>query len=311
MQTAKPVERGRIYFKFAGDASGVVIRPLTDSLPPLKGHTEYGSEAKDSLIYWHPPIKKDTLFFEVSFPGRDTDTVRIIYRENKKSKQKGQQPVSEKMEIKTNLAAKFDYYKPIELEFNRPVPDFDSSCVQLFQNNKPLPYRWEFTDSVQRKISIIYPFRQGTDYVFKMRDSCFADLRGAMNDSLIVPFKTTQQKEYTTLTLKATGLNPTQLIFQLLDKEDKILQEKIVQKDSVYKGLFTNLLPGSYRVKIIYDDNANGKWDTGNYALRRQPEKVSFFPQNIDMKPGFDLDFDWDVNSPPPDKKDLLKEKKK
>jgi len=313
LRFAKPVERGMIAFKFMNDASDVKIRPITDSLPPAEGHMEFMSETFDSLIYWHPRILKDTLFFELQFPEMPLDTVRVIYRKPRGSSSSGGKgktggttgitaPTTTKFQFTTNLTSRFDFYKPIEIEFNHPVPALDSACITLLQSGKPVVYSWQFTDSVQRKIQIDLPFRQGTEYVFRMKDSCFTDLWGNYNDSLVVPFKTSQQKDYTTLTLRASGVqgDGVQLIFQLMDKEDKILQEKnIQQQDGLYTVTFGYLLPGSYRVKLIYDSNGNGKWDTGNYMLRRQPEKVSFFPRNIDMKPGFDLDFDWDVNAEP------------
>lgn len=34
------------------------------------------------------------------------------------------------------------------------------------------------------------------------------------------------------------------------------------------------LPPGKYELVIITDVNRNGRWDTGNYAQRRQPEPI-------------------------------------
>jgi hypothetical protein len=34
------------------------------------------------------------------------------------------------------------------------------------------------------------------------------------------------------------------------------------------------MIQGTYQVRIILDDNANGKWDTGNVLKRIQPELV-------------------------------------
>jgi hypothetical protein len=41
-------------------------------------------------------------------------------------------------------------------------------------------------------------------------------------------------------------------------------------------------------VKIIYDINSNGVWDTGNYLKHRQPEKVVRINKVFEIRPFFD-----------------------
>jgi hypothetical protein len=53
--------------------------------------------------------------------------------------------------------------------------------------------------------------------------------------------------------------------------------------------VFEGLAPGNYRLKLVYDDNANGRWDTGDVVKRLQPEKVF-----IEAKQ-FKLLADWEV----------------
>jgi uncharacterized protein (DUF2141 family) len=55
------------------------------------------------------------------------------------------------------------------------------------------------------------------------------------------------------------------------------------------------LEPGSYLCKMICDDNRNGKWDTGNFNLRRQPERVFYFGQKIETKSSWDIEYTWKV----------------
>lgn len=69
--------------------------------------------------------------------------------------------------------------------------------------------------------------------------------------------------------------------------------------------------PGKYGARLINDTNGNGVWDTGDYAARRQPEMVYYYPQVLEFKANFDLIQDWNVKEKPLDKQkpDELKNK--
>jgi uncharacterized protein (DUF2141 family) len=40
---------------------------------------------------------------------------------------------------------------------------------------------------------------------------------------------------------------------------------------------FENIMPGRYKVRVIYDTNNNKLWDSGNYLAKKQPEEVFYF----------------------------------
>ena len=53
---------------------------------------------------------------------------------------------------------------------------------------------------------------------------------------------------------------------------------------------FNNLDPANYIIRVIFDENGNGKWDTGNYLQKIQPEKVSYYPDVIDVRANWELE---------------------
>jgi hypothetical protein len=53
---------------------------------------------------------------------------------------------------------------------------------------------------------------------------------------------------------------------------------------------------GMYRVRVIYDLNGDGKWTTGNYDIKLQPEPVSYFPREIEVRADFENVYEWDVS---------------
>jgi len=48
-------------------------------------------------------------------------------------------------------------------------------------------------------------------------------------------------------------------------------------------------------LKIIYDNNANFKWDTGNLLQKLQPEKVIYNAEPVNTRPNWDLELEWKV----------------
>ena len=47
---------------------------------------------------------------------------------------------------------------------------------------------------------------------------------------------------------------------------------------------FTNFRTGKYFARIVYDQNKNGIWDTGNCKSGTQPEKIWFVPGELPIK---------------------------
>jgi hypothetical protein len=43
-------------------------------------------------------------------------------------------------------------------------------------------------------------------------------------------------------------------------------------------------------IRVIYDANTNGEWDTGNIKERKQPENTWTFEKTISLRPNWDLE---------------------
>ena len=60
---------------------------------------------------------------------------------------------------------------------------------------------------------------------------------------------------------------------------------------------YTFLSPAKYKVKLIFDTNNNGKWDTGNYFKHLQPEKVTYCKEIFTVRANWDVDATWTIKS--------------
>ena len=80
------------------------------------------------------------------------------------------------------------------------------------------------------------------------------------------------------------------LIIELLEGKDK---DKLVERRFIKesKNLIFNLLePKTYYIRAIIDDNKNNKWDTGNYLLKLQPERIIYYTEELEVRANYYLD---------------------
>jgi hypothetical protein len=50
--------------------------------------------------------------------------------------------------------------------------------------------------------------------------------------------------------------------------------------------------PGEYEIRILFDSNNNGKWDTGDYSKKLQPEKAITLKDKLAIKANWDNERD-------------------
>jgi len=61
-------------------------------------------------------------------------------------------------------------------------------------------------------------------------------------------------------------------VVELMNEQKELMRSDVIHKTTslVYK----NYLTGKYTVRVIYDANNNGKWDSGNVKQKIQPENI-------------------------------------
>jgi hypothetical protein len=53
--------------------------------------------------------------------------------------------------------------------------------------------------------------------------------------------------------------------------------------------------PAEYDLRVLYDRNRNGRWDTGNYWEKRQPERVVGRKQKLNLRANWDNELEIDL----------------
>lgn len=141
----------------------------------------------------------------------------------------------------------------------------------------------------------------GKNYLYIADTASYENIFNEYTDSTGIKFTFKDPASYMNLTLNLHDSNTTlnssgykgDRIIQLLNGSERLISEERVNNNN--KIIFPLLESGIYRLRVIYDLNGDGKWTTGDFAGGRQPEAVSYFPTEIEIKPGWDVIEDWNI----------------
>jgi len=100
------------------------------------------------------------------------------------------------------------------------------------------------------------------------------------------------------LTLKVTVPDTAKAyIVQLLDEKKNVLRRDIIRKSG--KIVYKDYLTGKYGISVVYDDNNNGKWDSGNIHLKLQPENIWVDQDIITLRPNWEQETEITIPKEP------------
>jgi hypothetical protein len=181
-----------------------------------------------------------------------------------------------------------------------PFREPDTTRIRLYEigqtTKKSIPYAL-LKDSLNScKYYLKTKLEEKKKYLFIADSASFGNIYNDHSDSLGIKFSIKDPESYCKLTMEIKSYNGDRII-QLLDKTEKLISETRMKKDG--KVIFPLLDIGVYRLRVIYDLNGDGKWTTGDFEKHRQPEPVSYYPDEIELKTGWDLEFTgnkaWDI----------------
>ena len=280
---------------------------------------------KDSLLYVQDTLKMSLTYLYTDTLNQlvpRTDTLRLVSKvkpkteeekakereekekERKKRRKKDEpEPVyTEFLPMDVYAPGTMDIYDYLTLTFQEPVASIDTAAMHLQQKVDTLWHDVAFDfqqDSTDlKKYNIFADWEWGESYAFSIDSTAIHGLYGLFTDKVKKEFKMKKPEEYGQIFFNVTGtVGPC--FVELLDGQDKVLRTvKVVDG----KADFYYLNPGKYGARLVEDANDNGVWDTGLYAEKRQPERVYYYPQVLELKANFDLLQDWNVLQLPLDK---------
>lgn len=233
---------------------------------------------KDSLYLWFKPqLQTDSLLMQVSAPNR-TDT--LITRISEMPK--------DSLRISFEPSGNLDFGKKVFLKSTIPLLEKNDSLIHIL-NKDSLAVKFS-SELIPYENSVLLKFDQNESETYRITvlPGALTDFFNSTNDTIRANIKTKAFSDYGNLSLNLQNIKKFPIIVQLTDEKGLIKAEKFSASESNLR--FELVPPGKYLIRVIYDSNENGKWDTGNYLLKIKPEEIIYFPDLLDVRPN------WDIN---------------
>jgi hypothetical protein len=236
----------------------------------------------------NPP---DTLY---DYLEKDTATVKAPAQKPvaKTDKEKAKEKEKDKrLKFSMNLENnQQDLLSDLVFIFTDPLKNFDSSKARLTDENFKTVANYSFTkDTSNKKLTISYKWPENTVYNLIVDKEFAEDSAGRKiprTDTL--KFSTKKESDYGNLNIQLVHLDLSKKpVLQLMQGEEVKFHLKLTS-NKFHDARFP---PGDYEIRILFDDNDNGIWDTGDFfGKHRQPEKVIAVPKKLSVKANWDND---------------------
>ena len=266
----KEIKKGKIQFGFTGKQEDMKVEMLSSVPSDFKSYYKLNKE-KDSLNFWHTPVDLDSLNFIVT--NKDNiDTTKVFLRKKQ----------IDSLSVSTNIKSRSLHFKDtLTISTNTPIIDYDLEKFK-FTVSDSIDLDFEVKKLAFDKLGIFFDMKTQSKYRLKLLPKAIKDLYNTQTkDTLNYLFITKQVEDYGSIIMDIQKEVEKPVIIELL-ANNKV--EQRVYLTSSQKVEFTLLDPKKYTIKAIVDENENGVWDTGDYLLKRQPEEIIYFPQELELR---------------------------
>lgn len=281
-KAARPalIAKNKIYFGYEGPYEGMQIKLISDQ-PEDYDYRVFPDTETDTLNYFFTPFEADSLIFEVRKEVRqqqvvDTFTVRIkeLYADTL---------------VVAQLNKGFALNDSLRLYGSTPMEVVDTTQISVMNKDSIF---LDYTANLDLKKNIVnlkWSTEPDQKYQVKLLPGAISDFYGDINDTLTYSLATKSIANLGSFRVNLRNVSEYPIILQLTDQKGVVQYEKfITEQKSGHE--FLNINPATYLIRVIHDTNGNGKWDTGNYLQKLQPERISYFPDAVELRANWEIE---------------------
>ncbi len=273
------ISKEMIAFGYEGEVKNMKIDLLSKVSDSFRYKITQDPE-KDTLRYWfkHLTPKTDSLIFKVS-KGAYAEEFTVKMKELK----------GDSLQLKANHRGSIPLNGDFSLSANTPIVAIDKSIISI-QNKDSVAV--EFTSKFNEEknsLDILFDKEESQRYKVTMMPKTITDFFEEANDTLNYTLITKAEKDYGNIRLSLQNAKEYPLIIQIItEKFEVIAEEYVTEAKPMYN--FPFIEPQNVYIRVLFDTNKNGKWDTGDYLKNIQPERVSYHPNKIEVRANWDVE---------------------
>jgi len=254
---------------------------------------------KDSLQIWYKPLKADSLTLEVT---KENYTKKFTFRVKDQKK--------DTMNIKAVQNGLLHYRDRFTLETETPLVKFDKSKIKLVNKDSvAVDFTTEY-DVFDQKLYVDFKRQPLEKYKFTFLPGALTDFYDKTNDTLSYKLATKEYEDYGNLVLDLKNVKRFPIIIEITNKKGDVVLASDYSEGKT-KIEFPLLVPESFTVRIIYDDNKNKIYDSGDFLTKTYSEEVFYYQKQVDVRTNWDVDQAIDLSIPYSPEVEKIEAKKK
>lgn len=284
---------GGITMIFEGNPEKVIVKAVGEK--PADYKVTHKSRS-DSVKIWFDATKENigaTVSENLRFSydtGLVQDTMSVFYKK----------PTKDEMTVSNPFG-------------NKLVPETDFRFSSNYIINKIQPENWKLeADSIAQnftariseldstQVFIKSDFVVGKKYQLTVPKNTLSSFYTRSSESVRFDFEVSKAEEFGSFSAHLKNIPSQKFWIQLLnDKNEPVYQQYANQAEVK----FINLKPGSYKLRILVDNNENGVWDSADFANEVSAEGVYLFKKvgdkevmsKINVRQMWEINENWDL----------------
>ncbi|MFH7015836.1 Ig-like domain-containing protein [Flavobacterium sp. FlaQc-47] len=305
LKAFKPIQASgnRVYLPYEGKQNFKTSKPKI----VLKNNNEVletvvtAFPKKDSLQVWYKPIKADSLSMEIS---KDKYDKKFTFKVKDQKK--------DTLNITALQSGTLNFRERFTLESSTPLVKFDKSKIRLVNKDSvAVDYTTEY-DEFEQKLYLDFKKEPVEKYNITFFPGALTDFYEKSNDTLIYKLTTKEYSDYGNLVLNLQNVKRFPIIVEVTNKKGDVVYATDYSEGKT-KIEFNLMVPEKFTIRIIYDDNKNKMYDSGDFLNKKYAEEVFYFQSDVDVRTNWDVDQAIDLSvpfNPEVEKKQVDKKKK-
>lgn len=258
---------GKINFVFNKPLEKPILQIIQPAGLDADKQVEY-TPTRDSASLWLSDLSFDSLKVTISDSGQILDTISIRRSRNEK--------YDRDFIITDNLSQnKVNRIEHIKLTASSPIYSIDRNKIVLLADSIPVTdFQLEKDTSVNRHYILRYNWRPKRNYILTLEEGAFTGYFSDKNKPVSKTFTMNETENFGDILLKVNVPDTIhQYLIQLINEKMDVIHRSVPIKKST-EIPFHQFPGGKYTLRVVYDENNNGKWDTGDVYETKQPERI-------------------------------------
>ncbi len=186
-----------------------------------------------------------------------------------------------------------DVNKAIRITFSNPIDTYNTYRVFLSLDSMGIEVEVPYTlkrDTTEEVLLLNTNWKENTVYTIRLLKDFAQDTAKLLAMPSKHIFRTRGEDDYGIIVIHVPAqYYGNKYLLRLGTEKDSIYQEPITDTSVTIR----RLNPDKYNIRIIVDENENGKWDTGDLFAKKQPELVIPYTDAIELKAGWENVIDF------------------